>query len=531
MPNYISKLSVDNVLALIRDTAAQTLCANLRNDLTAETGERKSADTALGGRIDEEASARKSADTALGNRIDSVIETLGKKPFYENTCVSMIANNTLKNGDFVLTKGYRKIGDGGNGSYYITNEKPEMFYETLSNGLYAALICNTINPLQIGAYNDDTNPDITYNAIQEAIDSGIEVILTTGTYNIGTHTLDFTKKPQYFSYAFTMSLDSTLKYSGTDCAIKILSYGVSIFKIGLILAPNGDGINAVSSYYTNGGGYLTILNGEIRAGKNALLVGTSYTTGYSNEIKIYDTTLRGEEYGFHAINYVKAGAGEENTFIGQYKLINVSFEGMTKGWCMFFENTGTAAIEDIYLYNLRTTEPLLNGAKLIKSVGQILRVVGCISDPIFTNKIESIRDYISVGSGAKDWNIVIANEGVLTVSSVGQLRYNKTNLIRTQSLNLPANYTYTFTEDIVESTCYLITVQGITNSIWRYAGILFLAGDGSFVEPIISSQITVTVNNKNISIKNTNAENGMDCLASLMPLNIANVTALLEPDN
>ena len=77
MPNYVSKLSVDNVLALVRDTEAQTLCANLRNDLTSETSARKSADTALGARIDTETSARESADTALGGRID--VETSDRK--------------------------------------------------------------------------------------------------------------------------------------------------------------------------------------------------------------------------------------------------------------------------------------------------------------------------------------------------------------------------------------------------------------------------------------------------------------------
>ena len=71
MPNYVSKLTVDNVLALIRDTAAQTLCANLRSDLTAETSARESADVALGGRIDAETSARESADVTLGGRIDA----------------------------------------------------------------------------------------------------------------------------------------------------------------------------------------------------------------------------------------------------------------------------------------------------------------------------------------------------------------------------------------------------------------------------------------------------------------------------
>lgn len=101
MPNYVSKLSVDNVLALVRDTAAQTLCANLRNDLTAETSARKNADTALGNRVDAETSARESADTALGGRIDA--ETSARKSA-DNAIIEKI--NTI------TPEMYGAIGDG-----------------------------------------------------------------------------------------------------------------------------------------------------------------------------------------------------------------------------------------------------------------------------------------------------------------------------------------------------------------------------------------------------------------------------------
>ena len=204
---------------------------------------------------------------------------------------------------------------------------------------------------------------------------------------------------------------------------------------------------------------------------------------------------------------------------------------MTNGYCMFFESTGTAAIEDIFLYNLRTTEPLLSNCKLLKSVGKILRVTGVLSDPIFTNVPANIKHYIEVGSGAKDWNILISNEYILTVSSEGYLRINKTNLVRTQWLSLPANYTYTFTEPTDESNCYLLTVQGRTNTDWRYAGILFLANNGSALFTICANLISVSVDKTNISIHNANAEYEMDVYASLVPLNNLMTMPLLTPDN
>lgn len=454
---------------------------------------------------------------ATGNSIDSLKSDL----------------NELQNGGYVADQ--QQIGQKVNA---WLDEHPEATTTVQDNSLTLDKFTDElklytkkdyVTPQMFGAKADGVTNDS--KAIQDAIDSGITVFLPKGIYNIGENTLNFSTFDQGHSYSFIMDINAVINYSGTNCAIKILKYGISEFKIGTINAKNGDGINTVSDHYTNGGGYLTIIGGLIMAGKNAIIAGTSRTTGYSNEIRIYDTNLIGGEYGFHVVNYINAGPNEENTFINHYKLFNVSFGGMTNGYCMFFESTGTAAIEDIFLYNLRTTEPLMSNCKLLKSVGKILRVTGVLSDPIFTNVPGNIKHYIDVGSGAKDWNILISNEYILTVSSEGYLRINKTNLVRTQWLTLPANYTYTFTEPIDESNCYLLTVQGRTNTDWRYAGILFLANNGSALFTICANLISVSVNKTNISIHNANAEYDMDVYASLVPLNNLMVMSLITPDN
>lgn len=454
---------------------------------------------------------------ATGNSIDSLKNDL----------------NELQNGGYVADQ--QQIGQKVNA---WLDEHPEATTTVQDNSLTLDKFTNElklytkkdyVTPQMFGAKADGVTNDS--KAIQDAIDSGTTVFLPKGIYNIGENTLNFSTFDQGHSYSFIMDINAVINYSGTNCAIKILKYGISEFKIGTINAKNGDGINTVSDHYTNGGGYLTIIGGLIKAGKNAIIAGTSYTTGYSNEIRIYDTNLIGGEYGFHVVNYVNAGPNEENTYINHYKLFNVSFGGMTNGYCMFFESTGTAAIEDIFLYNLRTTEPLLSNCKLLKSVGKIYRVTGVLSDPIFTNIPQNIKYYIEVGSGAKDWNILISNEYILTVSSEGYLRINKTNLVRTQYLTLPANYTYTFTEPIDESNCYLLTAQGGTNTDWRYAGILFLANNGSALFTICANLISVSVDKTNISIHNASAEYDMDVYTSLVPLNNVMVLSLLTPDN
>lgn len=73
-PAEIELIDASNQHESTLQAHAQSL-ETLDKSLTTETTERKSADTALGTRIDSEAQARTDADTALGTRIDEVIDS------------------------------------------------------------------------------------------------------------------------------------------------------------------------------------------------------------------------------------------------------------------------------------------------------------------------------------------------------------------------------------------------------------------------------------------------------------------------
>lgn len=467
----------------------------------------------------------------FSEQVNELIEKTESSIKIVNTFNDMIELNSLVAGNSVRTLGYYTVGDGGEANYTILNSQPNsgLFFK-LNNGNYALFNGNSVNVKQLGAYSNNTGADKTYSAIQTAIDSGLPVYIPKGEYNIGDNTIDCTKFPQFHNYNLTMDIDTILNYSGDNCAINILSFGASVFTLGTIKAPNGCCIKSVSTRYTNGGGYLTIYGGNLVAGSDAFLVGAVAQTAYSNEICFYNTTLNGRVNGFHAINTIKGLT--DNTYIGHYKLNNVSFEGMTNGVCVNLEDTSeNAAIEDVFLYGLRTTEALMSGCKLIKSTGRVLRVTGVLSDPIFTNNSE-LAPYFDIGEKCQDWSILLTNEFIFTVNKNGSFRVTKLNTTRTQkNINLPAEQNYTLTLSSEDCTVYLLTVLGATNSSWYYCGIIFLSANYPKVCDISKQNIEVTLNNKNnLTIKNINTENGIIVTASLVPLNYLHNSSLLEDD-
>ena len=126
---YISKIKIDNVMANVRDTIAQTLCTNLREDLTSEISNRQQAD-------ESEATARENADNTLQEQITDLqtiytsayIEKFGgkkddptfdNKTAYENAIANGITEIKLQAGTYYFSdiKLYSGISIKGDGQY------------------------------------------------------------------------------------------------------------------------------------------------------------------------------------------------------------------------------------------------------------------------------------------------------------------------------------------------------------------------------------------------------------------------------
>lgn len=96
--------------------------------------------------------------------------------------VEELKNTNLLNNSSVKTLGYYTINDGGAAEYYITNVKPTVYYEKLTNGNYAILNKNANNVRQFGAYGDGVHDDT--NSIQTCARERDNILIDNGTYLI-----------------------------------------------------------------------------------------------------------------------------------------------------------------------------------------------------------------------------------------------------------------------------------------------------------------------------------------------------------
>ena len=77
-----------------------------------------------------------------------------------NTVADMKLAENLVNGSYAQTLGFYAVDDGGGGIYKISDSGTANEMNVIAVGdLYATLVTNEANPLQFGAYGDNTNDD------------------------------------------------------------------------------------------------------------------------------------------------------------------------------------------------------------------------------------------------------------------------------------------------------------------------------------------------------------------------------------
>lgn len=108
---------------------------------------------------------------AFKQAIESKLTDLGK--VYEHTYPTLAdlqADKNIISGQVVKTGGYYALNDGGSAIYDVTDAKPDGYYETLQNGLYAELryTPKVINVAQFGVSPSQSD---NYNKLQMIFDN------------------------------------------------------------------------------------------------------------------------------------------------------------------------------------------------------------------------------------------------------------------------------------------------------------------------------------------------------------------------
>lgn len=134
-----------------------------------------------------------------------------------DTVADMKQATNLVNGSYAQTLGYYSINDGGGALYKIGNTQPSLFYETLSNGLYAELIPidRKINVLQFGITNKENYDSDFANLALYISDNNIEEVdFNNEIYNVTNYT-EFNVNTLTFKMDFnggTIKLNSSFRY-------------------------------------------------------------------------------------------------------------------------------------------------------------------------------------------------------------------------------------------------------------------------------------------------------------------------------
>lgn len=110
----------------------------------------------------------------LNTEINNLKEEMSRRIIYVDTFIDdLLEVEFLKNNDYVITRGYHQVGDGGEAKYFITDNPTEQVNGytviTIQNELYAVLDYNDeINVKQFGAKGNGIDDDIAY--LQDCID-------------------------------------------------------------------------------------------------------------------------------------------------------------------------------------------------------------------------------------------------------------------------------------------------------------------------------------------------------------------------
>lgn len=217
-----------------------------------------------------------------------------------------------------------------------------------------ATVNNTdyVTPQMFGAkangWTDDTD------AIQQAINSGKSVYLSSGTYIISQPLVIDNKHFWNFHGG-----DATIRYTGDEYAIRMLMVENCNIEIGRIISPNGGGVEFYSDSADSWSQYVVFAFSWIECKTDCIHIEVS-NGGWSNENQIYGGRFTAGENGVYLHH------ADEN-YTNGWKFYNCGIEGVTNG---FLFDAGQGYINSMVIVAPRYEE----------SYKTILKTIGFVFD-------------------------------------------------------------------------------------------------------------------------------------------------------
>lgn len=205
-------------------------------------------------------------------------------------------------------------------------------------------------PQMYGAKADGVTDDT--DAIQQAINSGKSVYLSSGTYII-SQPLVIDGKHFWSFYGG----DATIRYAGEGYAIRVLMVENCRIEVGRIISPNGGGVEFYSESADSWSQYVALSFNWIECKTDCIHVEV-LNDGWSNENQVYGGRFAGGENGVHIHH-----TGADN--VNGWKFYNCGIEGVTNG---FLFNAGEGFIHSIAIITPRYEE---SHETILKTVGSV----------------------------------------------------------------------------------------------------------------------------------------------------------------
>lgn len=179
------------------------------------------------------------ADT-FKQAIENELATLDS--IYEHTYPTLAdlqADKTITAGKSLKTGGYYSLGDGGGAIYDITNTKPDTYYETLQNGLYAELryTPKVINVAQFGVNPSQTDNHDKLQMIFDNYSQDANIYFPNGLYKFSKTLILSATNCRLVGDAKTEFQKTTTDLSGYTCIFNNRTIDLSKLDVALIIGP------------------------------------------------------------------------------------------------------------------------------------------------------------------------------------------------------------------------------------------------------------------------------------------------------